>query len=106
MAGFLDVLLRGLLLTCVSVAVGGIAWLRLVLRAEPYAKPDAATFASLRVVSIAAWLAAAVHGAIVLLLLRDLAPRAGRGQPGASLETKRASTRLKYPYLRTPASVF
>lgn len=87
MAGFLDVLLRGFLLTFVSVAVGGIAWLRLVLRAEPYAKPDVAAAASLRAVSIAAWLAAAVQGAIVLLLLADLAAQTGGLPLGPYLET-------------------
>lgn len=39
MTGFLDVLLRGLLLVAVSLVVGGVAWTRLVLRAEPHTRP-------------------------------------------------------------------
>ena len=41
MAGFVDVLLRGLILVLTSVVLGGVAWTRLVLRAEPDAKPTA-----------------------------------------------------------------
>lgn len=87
MAGFLDVLLRGLLLTFVSVAVGGIVWARLVLGAEPYAKPEAAAATSLRLVSIAAWLAAAVQGSIGLLLFWELAAKEGGLPLGPYVET-------------------
>ena len=42
MAGFFDVLLRGLTLAFASVALGGVAWTLLVLGAEAHVKPDAA----------------------------------------------------------------
>src|SRR5207249_11716386 len=48
MAGFVDVVLRGLILVLTSVALGGVAWLRFVLRAEPHVKPDAPTARALR----------------------------------------------------------
>ncbi len=38
MAGFADVLLRGFLFTAVSIAAGGVAWVALVLGAEPGTK--------------------------------------------------------------------
>ena len=38
----MDVLLRGLLLVCGSVVLGGIVWGRLVLRAGPGVMPDGA----------------------------------------------------------------
>src|SRR3972149_2397962 len=50
MAGFFDVLLRGLTLVLASLALGGVAWTLLVLRAEPHAKPDAATRRALRAI--------------------------------------------------------
>ncbi|MGH7391469.1 MAG: hypothetical protein ACREM3_18715 [Candidatus Rokuibacteriota bacterium] len=48
MTGFVDVLLRGFLLTVVCVAAGGVAWVTLVLRAEAGTKPDRATARALR----------------------------------------------------------
>ena len=53
MAGFVDVLLRGLILVLASVALGGVAWLRFVLRAEPHVKPDGPTVLALRAVAVA-----------------------------------------------------
>lgn len=77
MAGFIDVLLRGFLLTAVSVVGGGLAWVLLVLRAEPGSKPDAAVSRSLRLVASAAVLAAAAQAAVVALVLVDLGVRTG-----------------------------
>lgn len=94
MAGFLDVLLRGLLLTFVAIAVGGVAWVRLVLRAAPHTKPDAAAAASLRMIAVAAGLAAVVQATIVVLLLGDLAARTGALPLGSSLETTFARVAL------------
>ena len=54
MAGFLDVLLRGLILVFASLVLGGVAWTRLVLRAEPHVKPSPATTLALRGVAVAA----------------------------------------------------
>jgi putative copper resistance protein D len=76
-AGFVDVLLRGLLLTLVGLAVGGVAWVRLVLRAEPGAKPDAAARASLHLVVAAALGAAAAQIAVAAIVLVDLAAKTG-----------------------------
>ncbi len=72
MAGFLDVLLRGFLLAAVSVAVGGVAWVLLVLRAEPGTKPGRAVARSLRLVAGAAGLGAVAQAAVVVLVLIDL----------------------------------
>jgi putative copper resistance protein D len=86
-AGFIDVLLRGLLLAGVSVAVGGVAWLRLVLRVEPHAKPDAAAASALRLVAAAAGLAALAQAAVGLLVLGRLAATSATPVLGAYLET-------------------
>jgi putative copper resistance protein D len=72
MAGFVDVLLRGWLLVAVSVATGGVAWLALVLRVEAHAKPDAAATASLRLVAVAAGVAAAVQASVAGLVVLNL----------------------------------
>jgi putative copper resistance protein D len=87
MTGFIDVLLRGALLVAVALAVGGVAWARLVLRAEPHAKPDAAVARCLRAVAAGGWLAAATQGAIVLLVLADVAGNAGHLPLGEYLAT-------------------
>lgn len=94
MAGFVDVLLRGLLLTLVSVAAGGVPWLRAVLRAEPGAKPDRAGAASLRLIAVAAALAAAVQAAVAGLVLVDLAGKTGSPPLGDFLETTFARVAL------------
>ena len=73
MAGFLDVLLRGLILVCGSLALGGVAWIRLVLRAEPHVKPDGDTRRALHVVAGAAGVGAAAQAAVGLVALRTLA---------------------------------
>jgi putative copper resistance protein D len=75
MAGFVDVLLRGFLLVLVSVAAGGVAWVRLVLRAPAHAKPDAATAAALRLAAVAALGAAAVQVAVMGVVAAEV----GRG---------------------------
>jgi putative copper resistance protein D len=72
MAGFADVILRGLLLVAVAVAVGGVAWVRLALRMGPHVKPDPASAVSLRVVAGAGLAASAAQAAVALLVLREL----------------------------------
>src|SRR3989304_3054108 len=54
MAGFFDVLLRGLTLAFASVALGGVAWTLLVLGAEAHVKPDAALRRALRTIAVGA----------------------------------------------------
>src|SRR5205814_1388214 len=71
MAGFVDVLLRGLILVLTSVALGGVAWLRFVLRAEPHVKPEARTALALRTIAAAATGAALAQAAVVLSAIAD-----------------------------------
>lgn len=72
MVAFADVVLRALLLVWLSVAAGGVAWVRLVLRAGPHAKPDPAAAASLRLVAVAGGLAAATQAAAATLILASV----------------------------------
>ena len=72
MAGFLDVLLRGLILALASVALGGVVWTLGVLRAGPGATPDAAARRALRVVALAGGLTALCQAAVMLVALVEL----------------------------------
>jgi putative copper resistance protein D len=67
MAGFVDVLLRGLILVLSSIALGGAAWLRFVLRAEPHVKPDAPTVLALTTIGAASVGVAAAQTGIVVV---------------------------------------
>ena len=87
MAGFIDVLLRGLALVCASLALGGVAWTRFVLRAEPHAKPEAAARLSLRVVAAAALGVAATQLALMVVALGALAETHGGWPVRLYLET-------------------
>src|SRR3990172_1961670 len=82
MAGFFDVLLRGLTLAFASAALGGVAFTLFVLRAEPHAKPDAALRRALRTIALGGAAAALSQGAVVLVALAELA-RLGGGWPVA-----------------------
>jgi putative copper resistance protein D len=75
MAGFADVILRGLLLAFTCLAVGGVAWVGLVLGATPHAKPDPHVARALRSVALAAVLVALAQAAVVAVALADLAAR-------------------------------
>jgi putative copper resistance protein D len=77
MAGFVDVLLRGLILVLTSVVLGGVAWLRFVLRAEAHVKPDAPTALALRAIAAAAMGTAAAQTAVVLVGLAAVADAHG-----------------------------
>jgi len=94
MAGFVDVLLRGAILVLVSLTVGGVAWLRLVLGAEPGAKPDGATAPALRLVAASAWLAAAAQGTALLVALGAVADAHGVWPVGEFFATTFALTAL------------
>lgn len=72
MAGFLDVLLRGLILALASVALGGVVWTLGVLRAGPGVKPDAAARRALTAVALAGGLTALCQAAVMLVALVDL----------------------------------
>jgi putative copper resistance protein D len=92
MAGFVDVLLRGLILVLTSVALGGVAWLRFVLRAEPQVKPDAPTALALRVIAAAATGAALAQAAVLLVGLGAVADAHGAWPLAAFVETTFART--------------
>ena len=49
MTGFVDVLLRGLILALVSLVLGGVVWTRWIVRAGSHAAPAPATTLALRV---------------------------------------------------------
>lgn len=73
MAGFLDVVFRGVVLFCASLVLGGVAWARLVLGAEPHAKPEASTRVALRLTAAGAWAAALAQAAVLAVALVELA---------------------------------
>ena len=72
MAGLLDVLLRGAILVLTSLALGGVAWTRVVLRSEPHAKPSAPAVLALRVVAACAGVAALAQLARSIVALTEL----------------------------------
>src|SRR5687768_4236329 len=77
MSGFLDVLLRGAILVLTSLALGGVVWTRLVLRAEPHVKPSSSTRLALRMVAVSALAAAGAQACTLLVALGELAGPAG-----------------------------
>src|SRR5690349_4101776 len=94
MAGFVDVLLRGLILVLTSLALGGVAWLCFVLRAEPYVKPDASTRLALRVTALGAAGAAIAQAAVVAVGLGAVAGEHGEWPLAAFFSTTFALTAL------------
>jgi putative copper resistance protein D len=100
LAGFLDVLLRGSILVLASLVLGGLVWLRLVLRAEPHAKPTAATALALRMVAAAGAGAAGGQSATLLIALAEVGG-AGPWPLGEFLQTTFARAAL----LRTALAV-
>jgi putative copper resistance protein D len=85
MAGFLDVILRGAILVLASLVLGGVVWLRAVLRAAPEASPPPAVARSLLLIGIAAWLVALAQAATMLIALAEV--RAGHWPVAAFMET-------------------
>ena len=77
MAGFVDVLLRGLILVLASVSLGGVAWLAFVLRAEPHVKPDGPIALALRTVALASGGVGLAQAAVVVVSLGALATSHG-----------------------------
>src|SRR5262249_40835194 len=82
----------GLILVLTSVALGGVAWLRVVLRAEPHVKPDAPTALALRAIGIAAATAALAQAAILVVSLGAIADAHGAWPLAAFVETTFALT--------------
>jgi putative copper resistance protein D len=77
MAGFLDVLLRGLILVLISVVLGGVLWTRLILRTRPGQAPPAPAAVALRLVAVAAVGAALAQLGTLLIALAALEHEAG-----------------------------
>ena len=94
MAGFLDVLLRGLVLLSGSVALGGVAWVRLVLRAAPHVKPDDDTRRALHVVAAAAGVGALAQMAVGFVALGTLAQGSDGWPVGAFAATSFAQATI------------
>jgi putative copper resistance protein D len=94
MAGFVDVVLRGLLLGLTGVALGGVAWLLLVLRAGPGVKPNAASARAAGLVAGAAVAAAVTQGTLVVVALGELADATGAWPIAAFAETTFARAAL------------
>lgn len=70
-------MLRGLTLVSASVALGGIAWVLLVLQAEPNVKPDRATRRALSLTACGGWTTAVAQTAVMLVALGALADAHG-----------------------------
>ena len=87
MAGFLDVLLRGLMLSGGALALGGVVFLRVVLRAGPGPAPDAVALRSLRLVALGAGVAAAAQLALALVALGAIVSDLGAGAVAAFART-------------------
>jgi putative copper resistance protein D len=106
MAGFVDVLLRGLILVLTSVVLGGVAWTRLVLRAEPHAKPDPATAIALRVIAAAACAGVLAQGATMAVALGALSSAHGHWPAALYFDTSFARTALVRMALGVTIAVF
>ena len=72
MAGFVDVLLRGVMLAGAAAALGGVVFVRAVLRAGPGTKPDAPARRALRLVALGAGVVVAAQLAVASLALGTL----------------------------------
>jgi len=87
MAGFLDVFLRGLMLSGGALALGGVVFLRVVLRAGPGRAPDALARRSLRLVALGGGVAASAQLALVLVALGAIVSDLGGGAVAAFVRT-------------------
>src|SRR5581483_9343695 len=112
MAGFADILLRGLILVLGSLALGGGGCLRIVLRAEPHAKPAGPAAIALRAVALAAAGVAAAQALVLLVSLGALVAPDGAWPVGDFFATTfaraaagRAAGRLAWLTLAVGAAV-
>lgn len=94
MAGLIDVILRGGILALTSLTLGGVAWLALVARAEPHAKPDAAAVRALRLVALGAGGAALAQAVALVAAVAALAGPADGWPLAAVLGTTFGTTAL------------
>jgi copper resistance protein D len=94
MAGFVDVVLRGLALVFASLVVGGLAWIGVVLGAHSGSKPDPPVSRALRVVAVSAALIAATQVAVVALAFAALGEGLGPSGFGLLLGTTFARVAL------------
>lgn len=72
MLSYLDVLLRGALYAAVCLAAGGVVWSHLVLRVSARSRLHGAARITLATVTGAAWSAAALQAAVMVMLLANL----------------------------------
>ena len=77
MPGFIDVLLRGLMLIGGAAALGGVVFLRVVLYAGPGTKPDTLAVRALRLVALGAASVGAAQLATAAVTFATLAPAPG-----------------------------
>ena len=94
MAGFLDVLLRGVLLVGSAVALGGVVFAWGVLGAGPGHKPDARARRALRLVALGAAVVAAAQLAVGGIALATLVADFGASVVSPFARTAFASTSL------------
>jgi putative copper resistance protein D len=87
MVQYVDLLLRGLALVGSSVALGGVAWVMLILTTGPLRKPDPPAVHALRVAGSSALVVAAAQVAIMLSALAALSQSLGHWPLRESLET-------------------
>ncbi len=94
MLSYLDVLLRGALYAAVCLAAGGAVWSQLVLRVSARGKLHGAARIALTTVAGAAWSAAALQAAVMLMVLANLGGASATLPVGAYLATSfaRAAT--------------
>jgi putative copper resistance protein D len=92
MAGFVDVLLRGVLLVGAAVALGGVVFARAVLGAGPGTKPDASVQRALRLTALGALALAAAQLSLLGVSLATLLPSVGSGAAGSFAQTSFAVT--------------
>src|SRR5204862_6538795 len=72
MTGFVEVLLRGVLLVGAAVVLGGVVFARVVLRAGPGTKPDESARRTLALAALGACVVAVAQGAVGALTFGTL----------------------------------
>ena len=87
MLSYLDVLLRGALYAVVCLAAGGVVWSQLVLRVSARGKLDGTARIALATVAGAAWSAAALQLAVMVMVLANLGGASAALPVGAYLDT-------------------
>src|SRR6266567_4538757 len=87
MLSYLDVLLRGALYAAVCLAAGGVVWSQLVLGVSARGTLHGAARIALTTVARAAWSAAALQAAVMVMVLANLGGASAALPVGAYLDT-------------------